>query len=164
MFKFFSGTFNMGNLAELGNLVESFISTIDSSIDELSKEIQESTIEEKISSFIDFQQDDDMYLLKINLNGIDLRELSIKYNPGVIDINLKRTEVEQRGIGYFTNNVVVKKKYHKNFGNIEEIDTSRLIKTVENGVLKIRMPKKYVLNESSNIIDVNYYVEDKDKD
>ena len=110
MFKFFSGTFNMGNLAELGNLVESFISTIDSSIDELSKEIEESTIEEKISSFIDFQQDDDMYLLKINLNGIDLRELSIKYNPGVIDINLKRTEVEQRGIGYFTNNVVVKKK------------------------------------------------------
>lgn len=164
MFKFFSGTFNLGNLAELGSLVETFLSTIDSSIDELSKEIEESTREEKISSFIDFQQDDDMYLLRINLNGIDLRELSIKYNPGVIDINLKRTEVEQRGIGYFTNNVIVKKKYHKNFANIEEIDTSRLIKTVENGVLKIRMPKKYVLNSSSNIIDVNYYVEDKEKE
>lgn len=164
MFKFFSGTFNLSNLSELENLVESFISTLDSSVDELSKEIEENTLEEKINSFIDFQQDDDMYLLKIDLNGIDLRELSIKYNSGVIDINLKRTEVEQRGIGYFTNNVIVKKKYHKNFSNIEEIDTSRLIKTVENGVLKIRMPKKYVLNGSSNIVDVNYYVEDEDKE
>ena len=91
MFKFFSGTFNLSNLSELENLVESFISTLDSSVDELSKEIEENTLEEKINSFIDFQQDDDMYLLKIDLNGIDLRELSIKYNSGVIDINLKRT-------------------------------------------------------------------------
>ena len=33
MFKFFSGTFNLSNLSELENLVESFISTLDSSVD-----------------------------------------------------------------------------------------------------------------------------------
>lgn len=161
MFKFFSGSFNANTLAEIGEVIQSFLSYVDFSLDDLSENLKEQEKEETINTFIDFRQDDDMYLLRIDLNGIDLRELSIRYNPGVIDINLKRTEVEQRGFGYFTNNVMVKKAYHKNFKNIEEIDTAHLMKTIENGILRIRMPKKYVLSDSSNIIDVNYYVEDK---
>lgn len=161
MFKFFSGTFNANTLAELGGIIQSFLSNVDFSFDDFSGNLKEQKKEDTVSTFIDFKQDDDMYLLRIDLNGIDLRELSIRYNPGVIDINLKRTEVEQRGFGYFTNNVMVKKTYHKDFKNIEEIDTAHLMKTVENGILRIRMPKKYVLSDSSNIIDVNYYVEDK---
>ena len=161
MFKFFSGTFNANTLAELGGLIQSFLSNVDFSFDDFSGNLKEQKKEDTVNTFIDFKQDDDMYLLRIDLNGIDLRELSIRYNPGVIDINLKRTEVEQRGFGYFTNNVMVKKTYHKDFKNIEEIDTAHLIKTVENGILRIRMPKKYVLSDSSNIIDVSYYVEDK---
>ena len=159
MFKFFSGTFNMGTISELGEMLQSFFS--DLGVDEFSEEAKRKELEEKINTFIRFDQDDDTYVLRINLRGIDLRELSIRYNPGVIDINLKRTEVENRNWGYFSNSVMVKKTYHKNFSGIEEIDTSRLIKTVDNGILKIRMPKKYVLNGSSQVIDVNYFVDDK---
>ena len=159
MFKFFSGTFNMGTISELGEMLQSFFS--DLGVDEFSEEAKRKELEEKINTFIRFDQDDDTYVLRINLRGIDLRELSIRYNPGVIDINLKRTEVENRNWGYFSNSVMVKKTYLKNFSGIEEIDTSRLIKTVDNGILKIRMPKKYVLNGSSQVIDVNYFVDDK---
>ena len=113
--------------------------------------------------FIQFERSCDMYTLKIDLKGIDLRELSIRYDPGILDINLNRSEYDDNSYNYggYTNNII-KKKYNKSFNNIEEIDTDRVLKTIDNGIFVIKMPKKYTLSSGSKIVEVeNYIVEDE---
>ena len=113
--------------------------------------------------FIQFERSSDMYTLKIDLKGIDLRELSIRYDPGILDINLNRSEYDDNSYNYggYTNNII-KKKYNKSFNNIEEIDTDRVLKTIDNGIFVIKMPKKYTLSSGSKIVEVeNYIVEDE---
>ena len=98
-----------------------------------------------------------MYLLTIDLKGIDLRELSIRYDPGIIEINLNRSEIEKSSLKKIYSNVLVKKAYNKKFENIEEIDTSQILKSIDNGILSMRMQKKYALESVSSIIDVDSY-------
>ncbi|WP_244834045.1 Hsp20/alpha crystallin family protein [Clostridium sp. BJN0001] len=105
-------------------------------------------------TFIDLQKHRDMYILTIDLTGIDLREVSIKYDPGIITINLNK--IEQENDDYYYPKYI-KRRYSKDFNNIEDIDTSKLVKSIDNGVLKILMPKKYAAIESSNnVVDVDY--------
>ena len=52
--------------------------------------MNEELIESEECRFIEFEEFQDMYVLKIDLTGIDLRELSIKYEPGIININLNK--------------------------------------------------------------------------
>lgn len=115
--------------------------------------------------FIKLERNSDMYILKIDMKGIDLRELSIRYNPGILDINLKRSEYDDDSHGYrrYSNNTV-KKDYHTCFNDIDEIDTDRVLKSLDNGLLVMRMPKKYNLDSSSKIVEVeNYTVDGENK-
>lgn len=170
MFKIFSfgfgNIFNSNDLSGIGGMVKSFFNNID--INEIAQQYaeeykdafntdEEEHEEQKTEKFINFQQYDDMYLLQIDLRGIDLRELSIKYNLGVIDINLRRLEIERSGFAVFSNNTLVKKAYNKEFGEIEDIDTNHIMKSIDNGIFSIRMPKKYVIDSSCKIIDVDNY-------
>ena len=59
-------------------------------------------------------------------------------------------------------NILVKKAYNKKFENIEEIDTSQILKNVDNGILSIRMQKKYAVESVSSIVDVDSYEENVD--
>ncbi|WP_315079697.1 Hsp20/alpha crystallin family protein [uncultured Clostridium sp.] len=169
MFPFkFWGTINIENL---GNMIGSFLEDIDLSglINELdeeyeeenSKESQESedSKDEDMAEFIQLEEYDDMYILTIELSGVDLRQTSIQYNPGILSINLNKMEEVSQHIGMFSSNCMVKKNYRKEFDKIESIDESKIMKILEDGVLKISMPKKYALNEDSKIIDVKNYIE-----
>lgn len=111
--------------------------------------------------FVDLERSDDMYTLRIDLKGIDLRELSIKYDPGRLDINLHRSEFDNNSYNYggYTNNII-KKKYNTVFDNIDEIDTDRVLKSIDNGVLIMKMPKKYTLDNKSKIVEVENYTVD----
>ena len=51
---------------------------------------------------LNLMQYEDMYLLTIDLKGIDIREMSIRYDPGIIEINLNRSEVERSLFGINT--------------------------------------------------------------
>ncbi len=159
----------MNFFEQIQNAVSSALNNID--LEELaqqyyiaiSENIRENTIENNCD-FIKFERSDDMYTLRIDLKGIDLRELSIRYDPGILDINLNRSEYENNSYSYggCTNNLI-KKKYNTSFDNIEEIDTERVIKSIDNGILTMRMPKKYTLNSGSKIVEVeNYTVDDSD--
>lgn len=115
--------------------------------------------------FIRLERNNDMYILKIDMKGIDLRELSIRYDPGILDINLKRSEYDNNSYNYggYTKNIV-KRDYNTCFNNIDEIDTDRVIKSIDNGILVMRMPKKYALDSSSKIVEVeSYTVDEEDK-
>lgn len=114
------------------------------------------------TNFIELNQYEDMYLLTINLQGINLRELSIRYDAGIIEINLNRSEIEKNSFQNIYRNILVKKVYNKKFENIEEIDTSKILKSIDSGILSMRMPKKYVLEGASSIIDVNSYEDNVD--
>lgn len=168
MFKIFSfrigDTFNLNNLQKISDIMSSVLENID--ISEFQNtdngNLEEGIYERKEdenSDFIELEQYEDMYLLNINLKGIDLRELSIRYDPGILEINLNRSELVNRGIGILTSKVLVKKSYNKKFENIEDIETSQILKNIDNGILSIRMPKKYALD---GVVDVNFYEDNVD--
>lgn len=162
MFKIFSFGFgdklNFNNMGKVTGVIQSFLDNID--LSEITKSYEDAPSEnfmknEEESNFIELRQDEDMYLLTINLNGVDLRELSIRYDPGIIEVNVNRSEIQKNGFGMLSNNMLVKRAYNRQFENIEEIDTEQIFKSIDNGILSIRMPKKYVLENSIEIVEVD---------
>lgn len=155
MFKIFSigfqDIFNSNNIEKMSRVINSFLDNID--ISEFTENHEERE-DENESNFIELKQYDDLYILTIDLKGIDLRELSIRYDPGIIEINLIRSEIEKSNFGIISNSRLVKKAYNKKFNNIEEIETSQIFKVIDNGILSIRMQKKYALE---GIIEVDSY-------
>lgn len=121
--------------------------------------LQNGKLEEDECTFIKFKELSDMYVLKIDLTGIDLRELSVKYDPGIIQIRLKRTEMED---DRYSNNRIIKREYNKTFNNIEEVDITRVIKNVDGRSFNLTMPKKYLVEQGSNVIDVDKFIVEKD--
>lgn len=158
----FNNRFN--NLTnEFENIMSDFLEGVDfdeiySEYNKALNDINEELIEKEECNFIKFEEFQDLYLLRIDLSGIDLRELSIKYDPGIIKVTLKRAELES-GSGYFLygNQRIVKRNYEKIFDNIEEIDISRVYKNIDNGVYTLNMPKKYIIDGQSKIIDIDSY-------
>lgn len=160
----FSGSFNLNQLGQLTNEISGVLLSVLENIDmdELSKQYKESIsniyedeeIEDETSSFIEFEEYDDMYLLTLDLMGIDIRELSIRYDQGIIAVNLYRSEIQNYKFMSYNNNTIVKRHYIRTFENIEEIDTNKLVKSIDDGIYKISMPKKYVIYNTANIVDV----------
>ncbi|NME83890.1 Hsp20/alpha crystallin family protein [Clostridium sp. SM-530-WT-3G] len=151
---------------EFRNLISDFIGGVDfekiySEYNKALNDINEELIENEECRFIEFQEFQDMYLLKIDLTGIDLRELSIRYDPGIINIRLKKSELDKpvSFLGY-VDQKIIKKDYSKTFDNIEDIDISRVYKKIDNGIYTLNMPKKYMIDSGERIIDIeNYSVE-----
>ncbi|WP_294394756.1 Hsp20/alpha crystallin family protein [uncultured Clostridium sp.] len=167
---------DMNNLNGIGllNQIQNAFNTVLNNVDfeqlaqqyfnAISDGARQNTIE-NTCDFVALERSNDMYTLRIDLKGIDLRELSIKYDPGSLDINLYRTEYDNNSYNYrgYTNNII-KKKYNTSFDNIEEIDTDRVLKSIDNGVLIMKMPKKYSLDSKSKIVEVeNYTVDGENK-
>lgn len=166
MFKIFSfgsgGNLNLNSIKKIGGIMQSFLNSID--IESLAKDYEDTIVAEfhdgnteDSASFVELKQDEDMYLLTIELRGIDSRELSIRYDPGIIEVNLSRSEIQKRGFGVMSSNSVIKRTYNKKFTDVEEIDTNQILKNIDNGVLSIRMPKKYVFEAGENIIEVESF-------
>lgn len=165
--------FNFMNQAEFSNefknLISDFMGGVDfeklySQCNKALNNANEELIENEDCSFIEFEEFQDMYLLKIDLTGIDLRELSIRYDPGTINIRLKKSEIDMplSFLGY-GNQQIVKKDYSKRFDNIEDIDISKVYKKIDNGMYILNMPKKYMIDSGSKIIDIESYSVEPDK-
>lgn len=169
MFKVFSigfqDIFNPKNIEKINRVMNSFLENIDISefTEDHKTNFSNANYEERESikeyNFIKFEQYEDMYVLAIDLKGIDLRELSIRYDPGIIEINLMRSEIEKSNFGVIPRSMLVKRTYNKKFENIEEIDTSQIFKCIDNGTLSIRMQKKYSLN---SVVEVDTYEDNVD--
>ncbi|MDO5517031.1 MAG: Hsp20/alpha crystallin family protein [Clostridium sp.] len=151
------------------NLLSDFLGGIDleklySQYNKALDSINEELIEKEECNFIKFEEFQDLYLLKIDLTGIDLRELSIKYDPGIIKIRLKRAEVDNT-LGYlgYGDQRIIKKDYTKTFDNIEDIDISKVYKNIDNGIYTLNMPKKYMIESGAKIIDIDSYSVQPDK-
>jgi len=154
--------FTLENIERIGGVMQSFLDNIDIEEFTKEKEYSEYSAEDNNSSFIRMEEYDDMYLLTINLYGINIRELSIRYDPGIIEINLNRSEVQKSGFGILSRDVIVKKFYNKKFENIEDIEISRVFKSIDDGILSMRMPKKYLLENECNIIEIDSYEDNVD--
>lgn len=165
MFNFFSFKdgvfFTFGNFNKIDDIVQSLFENSDINeitelyedafndyFDNTNKENEDENID-----FIKFESYDDMYLLTIELKGIDLRELSIKYDSGIIEINSNRLEMSKNAFGITRK---VKKHYNRKFDNVEEIDIDNLLKSVDKEMLSIRMPKKFSIDVSQQIVDIDY--------
>lgn len=164
MFNFFpfkgGGVFTFGTFNKIDDMVESFLGDIGiNEITDLYEDVfsnYENSDEEKNQeevNFIKFESYDDMYLLTIELNGVNLRELSIRYDSGIIEINLNRLEINTNPFGIKTK---VKNHYNKTFDNIEEIDTDNILKSIDEEMLSIRIPKRFYVDGSPEIVDIDY--------
>jgi len=169
MFKIFSfGVNDIFNLKNINGIMYSFLDNIDINefVEDYREAFSNNNHEEREDAdeenFIVLDQYKDMYLLTIDLKGVDIRGLSIRYEAGIIEINLSRSEVERRFFGIIPKNILIKKAYNKKFKNIEEIDTSQILKNVDNGILSIRLQKKYALESVSSIVDVDCYEDNVD--
>lgn len=172
MFKIFSfgfnDIFNKNNIEKMNGIMYSILDNMD--INQFTKEFEDEfsdksyELHEKSNtiSFIELKEDKDMYLLNINLKGIDIREVSIRYDPGIIEINLYRLEMQKSFIGIVPRNILVKRAYNKRFENIEDIDISKVLKSIDNGILSIRMQKKYTLEDFNTIVEVDSYEDNID--
>lgn len=165
MFKIFS--FGSDDIQKISGVMKSFLDNID--LSEFTKSYEDALAEENIdkkidrnTNFIELSQYEDMYLLTINLRGVDLRELSIRYDPGIIEVNLNRSEIQKSGFGFLSSKVIVKKAYNKKFEDIEDINTDQILKSVDNGILSLRMPKKYVFESDTKVIEVDSYEDNVD--
>ena len=169
MFKIFSFGFgniiNSSNRQKINTIMDSFLDNIyineftENYIDTLTNTNHKKIDESKEIDFIELKQYEDMYLLIIDLKGIDLREVSIRYDLGIIEVNLNRAEIEKSSFQGNYGNSFVKKSYNKKFENIEQIDTSQILKSIDNGILSMRMQKKYAVK---SIVDVDSYEENID--
>ena len=172
MFKIFSfqinDIFNLNNIEKMNVAMHSFLDNINISefTEEYGEAFSDQSYEEREKSngndFIQLKQDDDMYLLNIDLKGIDIREVSIRYDSGTMEINLNRSEIEKKFFGIVARNIIVKKTYNKCFENLEEIDTSQILKNIDNGILSIRMQKKYPLESLTSVVEVESYEDNVD--
>lgn len=172
MFKIFSFRFNdifdINNIEKINGIMHSILDNIH--INQFTEEYEDvfsgNQYEEPEKSntinFIQLKEDKDMYLLNIDLRGINIREVSIRYDPGIIEINLYRLEIQKSFFGIVPRNIIVKKPYNKRFENIEDIDTSQILKNIDNGVLSIRMQKKYPLEDFDAIVEVDSYEDNID--
>ncbi len=157
MFGFFRfqemSVFTNGAFRIIDGMMDTFFQNINSfefsEIDFNEEECHET--ETDVDDIINFETFDDMYILSIKLKGVSLRELSIKYEDDIIDINLNRMEESKN---YYMNNMI-KRHYNKTFHNIEIIDTDRLFRSIDNGCLKITMPKKYVIDDKK-VVDIEF--------
>lgn len=167
MFKIFSFGFNdifiENNIEKMNGIMHSILDNMDINQftegfeDEFSDNPYEQHEKSNTINFIELKEDKDMYFLNINLKGIDMREVSIRYDPGIIEINLYRLEMQKSIFGIMPRNILVKRGYKKRFENIEDIDTSKVYKSIDNGILSIRMQKKYTLEDFDTIVEVDSY-------
>lgn len=172
MFKIFSfqinNIFNLNNIEKMNGVMHSFLDNINISefTEEYNEAFSDQSYEEHEKSnrndFIQLKQDDDMYLLIIDLKGIDIREVSIRYDSGIMEINLNRSEIEKGVFGIVSRNRLVKRAYNKRYENLEDIDTSQILKNIDNEILSIRMQKKYPLESLSSVVDVESYEDNVD--
>ena len=160
MFNFFpfkgGGVFTFGTFNNRDGMVQSFFENIDmNEVTNLYEDVFSNceNVDEEQADFIKFESYDDMYLLTIELRGINLGELSIQYDPGIIEINLNREEINTNSLGMKKK---IKKNYNKKFDNIEEIDIDNLLKSIDADVLSIRMLKKFSLSASTEVVDIDY--------
>lgn len=172
MFKIFSfgfnDIFNKNNIEKINGIMYSILDNMD--INKFTEEYEdvcssnqyEELEKSNTTNFIELKEDNDMYFLNIDLKGIDIREVSIRYDPGIIEINLYRLEMQKSFFGIVSRNILVKRAYNKRYENIEDIDTSQILKNIDNGILSIRMQKKYPLEGFDTIVEVDSYEDDID--
>lgn len=164
----FSDIFNKSNIEKMNGIMYSILDNID--INKFTEEYEdicssnqyEELEKSNATNFIELKEDKDMYFLNIDLKGIDIREVSIRYDPGIIEINLYRLEMQKSFFGIVPRNILVKRAYSKRYENIEDIDTSQTFKNVDNGILSIRMQKKYPLEIFDTIVEVDSYEDNVD--
>lgn len=172
MFKIFSfgfnDIFNKNNIEKMNGIMYSILDNMDINQfteeyeDEFSGKPYEQLEKSNTVNFIELKQDKDMYYLNIDLKGINIREVSIRYDPGIIEINLCRLEMQKSFLGIMPRNILVKRRYSKKFENIEDIDTDQVYKNIDDGILSIRMQKKYPMEIFDTIVEVDFYEDNID--
>lgn len=164
----FSDIFTTNNIEKMNGIMHSILYNMDINKftekyeDVFSGKPYEQLEKSNTINFIELKEDEEMYFLNIDLKGIDIREVSIRYDPGIIEINLYRLEIQKSFFGIVPRSILVKRAYNEKFENIEDIDTNQIFKNIDDEILRIRMQKKYPLESFDTIVEVESYEDNLD--
>ena len=90
---------------------------------------------------IDVQEDENKYLVEADLPGVDKNEVNIEINEGNLNISVKREE----NINEENNNYIHKERRYSSMSRniyLEDAKSEGIKASLENGVLKITVPKE----------------------
>lgn len=91
---------------------------------------------------VDVLEEDDHYLVEAEMPGVTKEEVSIDVGEGVLEIGAKRSaEKEEKGEGYLRRE---RSSLHffRRLGLPEDVDNDGITATLENGVLRVHIPKR----------------------
>ena len=90
---------------------------------------------------VDIQEDDDAYVLNMDLPGLTKDEIQIAYQEGVLNISGERKNSgEQSKVSYHLNERRYG-KFERAFRVHSDIDADKIQAEFKNGVLRIELPK-----------------------
>jgi HSP20 family protein len=82
------------------------------------------------SNDYELYEEDDEFVLTVEMPGFDPAEISVSWDDGVLNIAAER-ENERRG---------ERRTYHRRFRFPKTVDDDRIAAEYENGVLEVRLP------------------------
>lgn len=90
---------------------------------------------------VDITENDQIYLLKAELPGIDKKDISIKIEKGVMTIEGEKKVEQKHEKGKFYHYERSCGKFSRSFTLPEDADSGKIEAKMENGVLNLNIPK-----------------------
>lgn len=91
----------------------------------------------------DIKENDEQYVMKIDVPGIDKKDIALKYRDGTLSLAVKRDSFDDESDA--DGNVIASERRSGRFGrqySLPDVDVDKIEARYENGVLQLTLPKK----------------------
>jgi len=91
----------------------------------------------------DIKETDEQYTMKVDVPGIEKKDIALKYHDGTLSINAKRDSISDESD--HEGNIIASERQTGNFGRqyaLPDVDVDKIDAHYENGVLHLTLPKK----------------------
>ncbi|MHC1592410.1 MAG: Hsp20/alpha crystallin family protein [Candidatus Helarchaeales archaeon] len=104
---------------------------------------------------MDIKEDKDKYILKMDLPGIDKKDVKIEIEKDrIFEIRAEyKTEEEEKDEGYLRRERS-QRSYFRRFMLPQEVEADKVQAKLENGVLTVTIPKKAPVEEPKKVVEI----------
>ena len=131
--KFLNQKYNIFDELSIFDWADSFVSCDDSKTNEAPKSYT------KIP-FYDVIETDDELLINMSLAGVKKENVSIETEKDVMTVKAER--IENKEVAKYNHKEIYYGQYEKKFNLPEYVDSKNITATMEDGILKIQVPKQ----------------------
>jgi len=91
----------------------------------------------------DIKENDEQYTMKVDVPGIDKKDIALKYRDGTLSIAVKRDSISDESD--HDGNIIASERQSGRFGrqySLPDVDVDKIEARYEHGVLSLTLPKK----------------------